>query len=305
MSWSPVLEVAIGIVFVFLLVSLICSQIGNVISGILRWRSKELEDGIRNFILNGDQALTTKLYNHPLIQTIAPKDAFATRLARRVPVVKEWVHPGEQPPWIPSRTFVLALFDTFVPGANGATKVDDLRAAIGGLPDTFPLKTPLLALVTSGDEKIDAARHNIETWFDAAMAQVTAIYARNMWRLAVIVGIIVSVLLNVDTVAVATGLWRDSALRSTVVATATQYAQTPGESAQAAAELEKLKLPIGWAVAPANTGLGWSIVPNDWAQSPENANYLFKAIGWLVTGLAGAQGAPFWFDVLKKLTQRG
>src|SRR5512141_2905594 len=122
MFGSAVLELAIGIVFVFLLVSLICSQIGNMISESLKWRAIELEKGIRDLILNGDPGDLERLYNHPLIQSLnkeeSPAQKFALRLIHN-PVVQTVFHPrdraGERPTNIPSRTFILAFFDTFVP----------------------------------------------------------------------------------------------------------------------------------------------------------------------------------------------
>jgi hypothetical protein len=45
-------------------------------------------------------------------------------------------------------------------------------------------------------------------------------------------------------------------------------------------------------------GLGWhpeelqGMTPSDW---------VIKVLGWIVTALAVSLGAPFWFDLLKKL----
>jgi hypothetical protein len=37
-------------------------------------------------------------------------------------------------------------------------------------------------------------------------------------------------------------------------------------------------------------------IPRDWGY------VLSKVLGWAISGLAASQGAPFWFDVLKRFT---
>jgi hypothetical protein len=124
----------------------------------------------------------------------------------------------------------------------------------------------------------------------------------------------VSAFLNVDSLAVGTTLWKDSSLRTAVSSAATEYAKQSAENpsdqqkqanaVKALDALNKLNLPIGWQVA---IQPNISLVPNDWVQSGQPVGgtlWLEKILGWIITGLAGAQGAPFWFDLLKKLTQR-
>ena len=57
---------------------------------------------------------------------------------------------------------------------------------------------------------------------------------------------------------------------------------------QTRALLDTVQLPIGWgAASPTATGTGVAVV----------------ALGWLMTALAATLGAPFWFDVLKKVIE--
>jgi len=329
MFGSTVLEVAIGMIFVYLLVSLVCSGVGGKISEVLNWRARDLEKGIRELLLGGNQELLNKLYNNKLIQSLATEEyKQVSKALMQVPVVKKMVfqgHPeskgakpsettGEEfparyPTNIPARTFVLALFDAFVPKeAGGQTSVTDLRNTIATkMPDSV-VKQQLLALVTGADEKIENARDNVETWFNAAEAQMTLMYKQHMFWIALIIGLAVSVFFNVDSAALATTLWRDPTLRAAVVAQATQYAnqnQAPTTAAsQAAEQINNLNLPAGWqfAVRPS-----FVLYPSDFAQLPQPAGgsaWLLKIIGWVITALAGAQGAPFWFDALKKLTAK-
>ena len=344
MFGSTVLEVAIGMVFVFLLTSLVCSGISDRISEALNWRASDLEKGIRDLLLGRDQELLFKLYNNPLVQSLATikiekvgsasaQEAVALGNAKQGEPA-----PARYPTSIPARTFVLALFDALVPkDAGSATSVTELRKSIEAIkPDDSVVKKQLLALVTGADEKIEASRKNIEQWFNAAEAQMTSMYKANMWKVSLAIGAVVAIVFNIDTAAVASTLWRDPTLRSAVVAQATEYAskeQLPeNASAQALDQIKNLNLPLGWGkLKDGGTNYGQCFQspflflpgcygPTDWVtwEPPTSAvdsglpvsfpwftNLFIKVIGWAVTAFAGAQGAPFWFDILKKLTDRG
>lgn len=317
MFGSAVLEVAVGIVFVFLLISLICSQIGNQVSEWLRWRAVNLENGIRNLLFYGNDDMVNQLYAHPLIQSLSiPERRLQLALAQRLPNTEDRL--GSLPVNIPAGTFALALFNTFVPNSAGKTTVSELFDAVNQMPDSA-LKKNLLSLVTAKNDQIDSARQNVENWFNGAMSRVTEAYQRDMWKFSLLVGIIVSIVLNVDTIAITSNLWRDPTLRATVAQTAADYAKTTGDQNKALEQLNQLELPIGWHFGPSRI-LPWSpFTPKDWestsatplvtqttaANFPFVPSLILKILGWLITGLAGAQGAPFWFDLLKKLTQKG
>lgn len=284
MFGSTVLEVAIGLVFIFLLVSLICSQVGDRISEWLGWRANHLEAGIRDLLLNGQPELVQKLYGSPLIQALAPA--------------------GQKPIRIPAQTFVLAVFDAFVPGASGQDNIKELYDTIAKLNDS-PVRTALLGLVYKAEEHVADVRSNVEKWFNAAEERMTLTYKQTMWMVALVIGLIVSVFLNIDTIAVSSNLWRDSALRETVVTAANKYAgdPDPAKEAKALQVLSKLNLPIGWQFSSSPL----SMAPSDWSQAAQPIGFgdvFLKLFGWVLTALAGAQGAPFWFDLLRKLTQR-
>jgi hypothetical protein len=306
MFGSAVLELAVGIVFVFLLVSLICSQIGSQVSDILRWRAVNLENGIRNLLFYGNDDMVQQLYAHPIIQSLSLPERGIQSLVQKLPSVAD--RTGPLPVNIPPQTFALAVFNTFVPNSAGKTTVGELFDAVNQMPDSA-LKKTLLSLVSAKNDQIDSARQNVENWFNGAMGRVTEAYQRDMWRFSLLVGIIVSIVLNVDAVAVASNLWRDPTLRAAVAQAAAEYEKSPSTQPQALDELNRLELPIGWHIGPSKVLPSAPFTPKDWESPSANFNIFpsvfLKILGWLITGLAGAQGAPFWFDLLKKLTQRG
>src|SRR5437764_6597955 len=69
----PILDVAIGISFVYLLLALICTTINEMIAGWKKSRAKFLDEGITR-LLGDDKALKESLYQHPLIRSLARSD---------------------------------------------------------------------------------------------------------------------------------------------------------------------------------------------------------------------------------------
>jgi len=65
---APIIQVAIGILFVFSIISLLVTQMNTFISNLLNWRAKNLKEGV--ILLIGDKELQAKILAHPLIQLV-------------------------------------------------------------------------------------------------------------------------------------------------------------------------------------------------------------------------------------------
>src|SRR3954465_8678678 len=101
------LDVAIGIAFLYLIMSLIASAVAELIESLLHYRARDLERGIREFVR--DPKLVEEIYNHPLVNGLFKGQYDAN-------------HKGRLPSYIPSSVFVLALLDAVesVPKAAAA-----------------------------------------------------------------------------------------------------------------------------------------------------------------------------------------
>jgi hypothetical protein len=99
MFGSSILEVAIGVIFIYLLFSLISSAINEYIASLLNKRGENLFEGIKN-LLNDPKfmGLAQKLYNHGLVDGISQAS-------------KDPNKPNRRPSYIASKTFALALLD--------------------------------------------------------------------------------------------------------------------------------------------------------------------------------------------------
>jgi hypothetical protein len=104
MFGSAIIDIAIGIVFVFLLVSVLASTINEIILSKLNMRGKELLEGLKTLLDDADATgLVNKLYNHGLIYGLF-KGPFDPN------------KKGDLPSYIPAQHFVAAFLD-IVPAA--------------------------------------------------------------------------------------------------------------------------------------------------------------------------------------------
>src|SRR6266850_1006572 len=234
MLGSSIIDIAIGLIFVYLLLSLICSAANEVIEHFSKKRAKDLEKGLNEMLR--EPSLVEELYKHPLIYSLFPKPYKPGA--------------GNLPSYIPARNFALALMDIAAPGdgqgqsgAAGATgpglastsvsalqdikdNLAKVRAALAGntaLP--ADVRKALLTFVdaASGDPK--KVRENIEGWFDSSMDRVSGWYKRRSQLIVLVVGLVLTILLNVDTLAIVRTLSTDKAMRDSLVAAAQEYAK--------------------------------------------------------------------------------
>jgi len=89
MYLDAMIEVAIGLIFAWLVLSIATMQLQEWISSLLGWRAQLLDDSLRR-MLQSDR-LVDDLYKHPVIASLS--------------------RPGRKPSYIPSDRFAQSLFD--------------------------------------------------------------------------------------------------------------------------------------------------------------------------------------------------
>jgi hypothetical protein len=288
-SGSQVLDVALGLVFVYLVFSLVCSALQELVSTILGWRAEYLERGLRQMLdgelTPGGRQVVDELLDHPRIQELTR----SSKLRKTRPL----------PSYISARTFSLTLLDTVAPPADAEQDSHDLiaraRDTVADLPESG-FKRKLSSMIEASGEDVDRLRTEIEHWYDDAMNRVSGWYKRKSHLWLLVFGVLVVSAANVDTLQVVDRLWNDKTARAAVVAQADKAAR-----AQSTEQLEQiagnyqavqaLQLPVGWSTAND---------PDDPRRFPQSIN-LMKILGLLLTAMAVSFGAPFWFDALGKL----
>ena len=295
MFGSDILEVAIGVVFVFLIISIVCSAIREGLEAMLKTRAAYLEHGIRELLGDrGPRGLAGQLYSHPLISGLYSSDYSPP--ATRSTLAWYFARGRNLPSYIPSRNFALAVMDLAARGPvdaqdenrdNIPLDVETLRRNAGNIQSPAVRRVILTAL-DSAQGDLDSVRETLQAWYDSSMDRVSGWYKRSTQWIIFGIGVTVAVAMNIDTIEITKFLYTNKAARSALVAdaqvAAADSAFRHGGYAQARAKLtDEASLPIG---------LEHVKTPGDVAH---------HILGWLVTALATTMGAPFWFDLLNKM----
>ena len=316
----PALDVAIGLLFLYLILALVCSTVNEAISTAFGMRARYLQLGLLNLlsanpnVTKEGQLALKKLYGHPLIQTLVrpghglgpatdPTTTAPPAEADPTAATKWWRKPP-YPSYLPSRTFVAALTDmardttawkeesTPEEVERAAERVraatGELEASIASIPNAR-LSEALLAVYRSTGREASAFQHAAEQWFDDSMERVSGWYKRRVQLFLLVIASVAVVLLNADTIEAGRVLWRDDAVRAAVV----KQAETASSSGEAVDEaVAELDLPLGWNLS---TGDEATDIPDD------PLSIFAKIVGLGLTVAAIMLGAPFWFDLLSKI----
>lgn len=275
MSGFAILEVGIGLVFVYLLLSLLCTTINELISRLFSLRAKTLRDGIKQLLADPNMdGLAQAVYDHPLIKNVSDTSKI--------------------PSYISSESFARVLVDIIDPNAkarqDGKAAIESIRAAVHNI-QVVEVRNALLPLIGHADTALETAQSNITGWFDDAMDRVSGWYKRKIQILSLAVALIVSVAINANTFVIANDLWNDPVLRQSVVEMSQSTivgCRDPKEVATCErniAQLQKRLRPL----------------PLGWSESDKFVLSIETIFGWVLTALAVSLGAPFWFEVLNKL----
>jgi hypothetical protein len=333
LSGLPALDVAIGLFFVFFLLSLVCSAINETIATVFAWRSKTLLNGLSSMLAEPahppahskqphGQATAPSAVPAPATsaetagaggRTAEPKGPAPLILPRLLdhPLIRSQVdetarHPLRRavPSYLAPRTFSLALMNTLSDDAKpGDDPLVRITEAVEGL-DNPHVKKALEALLEDSAGKIDRFRDGVEGWFDATMSRASGWYKRRAQLSLWVIAAVVALAFNADAGQIASTLWKDPTLRATVAAQAEKAASegnatdlgggsAGGETLAARIDrVKQLSLPIGWSTDRADPR--W---PDD------GAGWVAKILGLLATIVALSMGAPFWFDLLGRISR--
>ena len=329
---SETLEAAIGMAFLFLLMSLICTGIQEWIEGIFKWRAMDLERALRTMLDDNEGQILQHLFAHPIVSslfqgTYDSSKLVSDRVAGPVCGVKarRSMPLGARrnlPSYIPSEQFAKALLDLVARGpvqADGESvpnlplSVDWLRERAAAL-DSPCLRRAILSAIDHSEGDMRQLLENLKHWFDGSMDRASGWYKRRTQAVLFILGLAAAVVLNVDALYVLERLTADKSFREAVVSAAAKAdAQNPAtpsrdplETAREARKsLNDVGMPIGWR----DTRVGWlgvtavQMCRSEGLATPCSASgypHLRMLLGWLVTAFAVMLGAPFWFDLLNK-----
>jgi hypothetical protein len=289
------LDTIVGVIFTFLLFSLVVSAVQEVLAAGLRLRGRALKTGLDAVLKNlGDQQLMNDFWAHGLIATLQPS--------------------GKTPSYIPSSSIAAALLHIAAGNKPGEAvdvatlKVRLVELGAGGQANLATVLANSLEL-TGPNPSLATLQANVEKWVDTLMERISSMYHRRTRLWLLLIALIFAGLMNVDAVTIWQRIQSDKSLRESLVAQAekvkvppiTLLEAKPGETNAALATQEKaikeyqerlkqitdLELPIGWTPEAAKGYAGF------WSG-------FLHICGILLSAFAASLGAPFWFDLLQR-----
>lgn len=123
MYLDAIIQVAIGLIFAWLVLSIATMHLQEWVSSLFRWRAGLLEDSLKRMLQNDE--LVADFYNHPMISSLS--------------------RPGYKPSYIPADQFAQSLFDVmFNTPVEKLPKGAAVSAQLGDINGIGPLSTKRL-----------------------------------------------------------------------------------------------------------------------------------------------------------------
>ena len=264
---SAVLDVAIALIFIYIVLSLICSGLSGGLASLLSVRANVLRLYITQ-LLGGSATITAEgsqlanaFFDHPLIRAIVPPARY--RRGRMRPQ-----YPDRIPPGLSAIALMSAI--SLMPSAT-----HDITGRPSTLEDRIqhtpaePLRIALWSLWDQARGEADHFYALLADLFEYSDRLVESAYRRQVSRYLLVIAAVITIALNIDTVHIAQVLWSD-ALRNTRIAT--------------------VHFPVGWS-ADART-VRWN-----------GGEILSKLAGWALTIGAVTFGAEFWLSLLERVAR--
>ncbi len=309
MSGLGFLDLVIGLVFIYFLLSMVVSTVQEIRANIFKLRAKNLEQWFRDTL--DVQQLGDKLLQHKLISGLVKK--------------------GRKPSYIPSENFVTALLDTINFDHNGDKPYDinSLNEAIENttlLPQD--LKRYLQQSMHEASGELTSVKKDVSRWFDNCMERVGGTYKNVQQKALIVISLIAVSFFNADSISLTIFLYENEDARIELATTASEIANDPALQSitnkyleldslnksgakQDSAEIRVLEniqagvndlKVISDKLSDTKLPLGWSNKLNANNSYPRDVlGWLMKIVGLLISTFAVSLGTPFWFDILNKL----
>lgn len=303
------LDLVIGLVFIYFLLSMVVSIIQEIRANIFKLRAENLEQWF--------------------IDTLDTKDLGKNLLKHRL--IAGLVKKGRKPSYIPNDHFVTALLDILNVDQNAGKPYDinTIKEAVDKtalLPED--LKRYVQQSISEASGEISKVKTDLGNWFDNCMIRVGGTYKNVQQYALIVISFLIVTSFNADSLALTKFLYQNETSRT---ALATQAASTLQDSTlslitQKYLDLDSLasgdveldteenkvlediqmgindlkaingqlsdtKLPLGWSLNKGKTN----------SFPPDLVGWIMKIIGLVISAFAVSLGTPFWFDILNKL----
>jgi hypothetical protein len=267
---SNILDVVIGLIFVFLSISLAVSATVEGLASLIGLRSRTLLGGIKRLLndVNFDN-LALAIYNHALANPLSTGDAAAHG-------------SGDGPSYIHPDQFADAFIDVTEIAQAAPAAINEKISAIRDKQ----IRELLMGISARTGGDLAKMRNELAGWFDNAMDRVSGVYKRYTQLAALILALLIAGGLNVSAVDIGEALWYQPTI---VRAISPKPDIDAHEALDQLGNLHDAGVPVGWT----STNL----------RNFHGMRCIWTIMGWMITAVATLFGAPFWFDALQQIVR--
>ncbi|MCB1920488.1 MAG: hypothetical protein KDJ28_10985 [Candidatus Competibacteraceae bacterium] len=300
-------ETVLGLAIVYLLVSLFASTMQEILARYCGSRGRFLREGQLSLIT--DRWVYLRTINHPSI----------VAFYRNAP------GKGHTPSYLPPDTVALALCDVLVRRHQMQRQgrvifnLETVQAAVRAAKDRDATLGHSLLPLVEGAKTFEDALKAVARWYEQGMDRVSGWYKAYAQKQLFVIGLVIAATFNIDTLAIVQTLARSPALRAEMTATAEQVGSYQAEvdrvrarpsATDASTKIEEPFQQIEAVhtrldkLAAAGLPVGYACLGPDREHAcelPPASSWPIKIVGFFLTALAAALGAPFWFDLLNRV----
>ncbi len=245
-----ILDVAIGLIFIFFLYSLLATTVQELIASVLALRANMLKKGIKKMLEDQPDNVfsLTSIFEagfRPLKNGftylrifICPGYAKKIGEKNKSNITRAFFHQtciskfgensfSKKPSYLKPAAFSKALVDLLMDNGKGVSPNIKLDNALAGKTEEIEIDPRTRKLLESFWEEskgdIDAFRKQLEEWYDSMMERVSGWYTRMSQRYVLVFGLIIAISFNVDTISIVHILSKDKDARESMANMATEY----------------------------------------------------------------------------------
>lgn len=336
MLQAKAIDVLLSLAFIYMLFSIAVSGIYELYQSLYNRRGRFLKKVLTD-VLNDphNNNFADELYRHPLVDSVKetrkvfPSGLSSNHFAVAITDILQYRSRNKSLRFNheTKKYDVLedAIYDTLSPFEKLKNGIETLNDG----PFKRIAETWIFDISEGLDKNlaIEKAIANIEGWFNTYMERTGGWFKRDLRTRMIVLGTVVSVVFNVNSIILVEYLWKEDAQREIIVQTAMNYVETTDSlnkiqaldtasnisqdslvkkhlvaAKEAGKIIEELNLPLGWE--------SFYDYKESFFEVKNKANEsfwgylkfgLFALLGWLCTGFAISFGADFWYNALKKL----
>jgi hypothetical protein len=247
MFGSKILEVVIGMIFIFLLYSLLASSIQELLSSLYSLRARMLRKAIKRMLVDD--------HSYPFFKRVLLN--IRSLLGSVYPPIERWWtipvdfsslfyrQPGikylgfskreRHPAYIKAETFAKTLFDILKGNGVGNDDISKINDALlrgefahNDIIVTIDKETHMhiQTIWETSEQDIEKFKKTLAEWYDETMELVSFQYKKHTRTNLFIIGLLLAFVFNINTITISNNLSKDDKARAELISLSNTYLQT-------------------------------------------------------------------------------